>query len=160
MEGMKDQKILMGQPQSISIAKWASPPAGLLKLNTDVSIAKHGSIGMGFIVRDNHSSILVAEKSTRRAMGCSTLLEGLALHKALEILQHHQLKDIIVESDSKLLIDGINGMVDPEIYCDVVIADIQALASTFSFMRGHQGLDFFSMGYVPTHALSTILDDV
>ncbi|KAH6778065.1 hypothetical protein C2S52_006425 [Perilla frutescens var. hirtella] len=107
-------------------------------------------------------------------MGCSTLLEGLTLHKALEILQHHQWKDIIVESDSKLLIDGINGMVDPEIYCDVVIADIQALASTFSFMRfvyvprncnkaAHiiaKGPDFFSIGYVPTHALSTILDDV
>lgn len=109
-------------------AKWKPPPNGKLKLNCDVAIRKGGKIGYGFTLRDGFGHNVLAGKMEEEAMGSSTLLEGLAMRYAMQMVRQYGLKADIIESDYRQLIDGINGKGLPEMYCAVVMDDIRELA--------------------------------
>lgn len=150
--------------------KWKPPEPGCLKLNCDVAVGANGLIGMEFVIRDAGGAVSLAGKVSTRAEGDSTLLEGLAMRYAMKMAKQHKLTVKSVESDSKNLVEAVNGRQKPIRYCDTVISDILDLARDIGCMSFHyiprqfnrsahraaQGVEFISIRYTPTHLLEIL----
>lgn len=83
------------------------------------------------------------------------------------------LSRIHVDSDSKILIDSMNGKLVPEIYCDLILEDIHEMAASincmsFSFMPktcntlAHEiarGPDLLCFQIIPANLVSLVCKD-
>lgn len=115
--------------EEIVVDTWSPPLEGNLKLNTDVAVMLNGFIGMGFVLRDHLGRIFIAGKMEIKATGSSTYLEALAMRFALQRLMDTEWRNICVVSDSKALINVINGISTPGagVYETLLIDDILIL---------------------------------
>ncbi|KAL8489656.1 hypothetical protein ACS0TY_025526 [Phlomoides rotata] len=82
------------------------PPAqGKLKLNSDAGVFSDGSVGLGFIVRDETGSLILAgSKRCSVAADNSTMIEALALRFGASSALNHGLHVAMLESDSRNLV--------------------------------------------------------
>lgn len=132
-------------------------------MNCDVVVLGEARIGMGFVIRDVNGAVILAGKSEQEATGSSAVLEGLALRYAMQVTAQYHLRVTTVESDSKQLVDSINGRCKPAVYCDVLVEDIRQLEIkcdnvAFVLRSGNQvahhaarGHNFLSIRQAPHH---------
>ncbi|KAK6128871.1 hypothetical protein DH2020_037388 [Rehmannia glutinosa] len=113
---------------SINVAKWTPPPLGTFKLNTDGAIYTNGTIGLGFIIRDAEGNAILAGSKNSNLDGNSTIVEGLSLLFALQSACTAGIQGIHVESDCKVIIDGIQGKEISDPHGDLLIDDILSVA--------------------------------
>ncbi|KAG6729530.1 hypothetical protein I3842_01G032600 [Carya illinoinensis] len=89
------------------IVKWSRPPEGWFKLNCDGSCRGNpGNTGGGGIIRDSHGLVKGAfstyyEYGTNNSAELKAIVEGVRLCKRLHM------NNIIIESDSKIVVDWI-----------------------------------------------------
>ncbi|KAL8540904.1 hypothetical protein ACS0TY_002234 [Phlomoides rotata] len=76
------------QPSAVRgrMVRWEtpSPPAGTFKFNSDATIFNDGTVGYGFVVRDDGGEVLIAGAKRETAGGSSTLVEARALLHGLD----------------------------------------------------------------------------
>ncbi|KAK6148918.1 hypothetical protein DH2020_016443 [Rehmannia glutinosa] len=104
---------------------WTVPEQGQLKMNCDAAVYKDGSLGYGFVVRDSVGDVLLSGAKRTNMEGSSTLAEGLALIFGLTACRDTGLRQVMIECDCKILIDGLAGKIVPEFYGDLLIKDIR-----------------------------------
>lgn len=153
---------------------WKHPRPGEYKLNCDVAVLQNGVLGFGFVLRDEYGRVkLAGKKKEGFAKGSSTLMEGMAMRYAMQMVQQYGMTATSMESDSKTLIDSINGKVIPEIYLEILIHDIRQLAravhcETFNFIprtanqMAHyaaRGIEFISINHFPAHLSEFAISD-
>ncbi|XP_021771836.1 uncharacterized protein LOC110735975 [Chenopodium quinoa] len=87
---------------------WKAPPKGTVKLNRDASLCDDGWVGMGVIARDWKGDALFAAAKRVRAHWPPIIAEGKAIALAMKLAKHYGLSEIIIESDSQVLINRLN----------------------------------------------------
>ncbi|XP_024190243.1 uncharacterized protein LOC112194231 [Rosa chinensis] len=125
-----------------STIKWQPPPSGFYKLNFDGSVIGNKSAASGFVLRDEHGTHIVAGS---RNIGISyvPVAEGNALRDGLYHALINNCKKVLVEGDSKLVIDVINKKCSIPWRLRTLARDIVCLASSF---------DHIVFCYVPREA--------
>ncbi|KAK1383127.1 hypothetical protein POM88_020862 [Heracleum sosnowskyi] len=88
--------------------KWEAPPMGTIKINNDVSHSQTGWVGLGVVARDSHESVLFAATTMVRAWWSVEVAEGKAMLMAMHLGHRHGLNNIIVESDSQVLVSRLS----------------------------------------------------
>ncbi|KAK6116053.1 hypothetical protein DH2020_008322 [Rehmannia glutinosa] len=109
--------------------QWIPPPPGTLKVNTDVAVFHDGTVGYGFVIRDNAGAVSLAGARREQKQGSSTILEGIAMLFAIEKALEAGFTGFQVESDSKCLIEGLQGKRKPEATWNVILEDVTQYAN-------------------------------
>ncbi|KAI5338965.1 hypothetical protein L3X38_018237 [Prunus dulcis] len=119
-------KHVMGPSAPLHI-KWKPPPWGWVKLNFDGSI-RNNVAASGFVIRDSDGHVLLAGAKN---IGDNTIsvAECLALRDGLAYAIHRGWRNILVEGDSKLIIDCVKQEADPPWCICILIHDIKLLSS-------------------------------
>lgn len=164
------------QTSGVQVMKcqWIKPELGKLKCNCDAAVHQDGIIGMGFVVRDHEGNIRLAGKNEMRAEGSTTLLEGLAMRYALQMISQYHISVEYVESDNLSLVESVLGHQKPEVYVDIITQDIRNLATSvdnpkFKYVQRQankvahhlaRGPKLISINHVPDHVRSFVETDV
>ncbi|KAK6154844.1 hypothetical protein DH2020_009092 [Rehmannia glutinosa] len=109
-------------------AKWKPPAPGVLKLNTDAALFNEGDAGLGFILRDHAGRSVLAGAKRTMMEGSSIFVEGMAILFALRSINDAGLHGFEVESDCKILVDGLQGKDIPDTHRDLICEDILGAA--------------------------------
>ncbi|KAK6126675.1 hypothetical protein DH2020_039583 [Rehmannia glutinosa] len=110
------------------INRWKPSDEGTLKMNTDAATFKDGSVGFGFVIRDHCGDVLLAGSAQKNMDGNSTMIEGAAMLFAIRKALEAGITNFHIESDSKGLIDNLNGKTSPEMHGHILIEDILIFA--------------------------------
>ena len=110
--------------------RWYPPNTSFTKLNFDGLVLTDNKASSGFILRNSEGSPILA--STKN-VGVSNVLraEAFALRVGLHATLLHGHLNIIVEGDSKILIDNINNKCSVPWKIQTLVRDIKILASKF-----------------------------
>ncbi|KAB2629940.1 hypothetical protein D8674_007459 [Pyrus ussuriensis x Pyrus communis] len=98
-------------PSQHSSIRWRPPDVGFVKLNFDGSVVNQGATS-SFVIRNETGEPIAAGT---RFIGQNTIsvTECLALRDGLWLAKAKGLSHIMVESDSKLVIEAIRGNYNP-----------------------------------------------
>ncbi|XP_021774608.1 uncharacterized protein LOC110738505 [Chenopodium quinoa] len=110
---------------------WKAPPEGTVKLNCDASLCDDGWVGMGVIARDWKGDALFAAARRVRAHWPPIIGEGKAIALTMKLAKRFGLTEIIIESDSQVLINRLNKASIFFTDLDAILDEI--LSSCFSF---------------------------
>ncbi|KAF7810825.1 uncharacterized protein G2W53_031801 [Senna tora] len=100
-----------GAPLDVEIPselKREKPKAPYLKLNVDAAVRSSGEGALGGLFRDSERVVHGAFMASAPALNDSTLVEALAIKKGVEVAHQMEVLDLVVESDSRLVIDMLN----------------------------------------------------
>ncbi|XP_021748634.1 uncharacterized protein LOC110714431 [Chenopodium quinoa] len=111
--------------------KWKAPPEGIIKLNCDASLHEEGWIGMGVIARDWKGEVLFAATRRVRAYWPPIVAEGKAIALAVKLAKRFGLPEVIIESDSEVIIKRLTKATIYFTDLDALLDEI--LFSCFSF---------------------------
>ncbi|CAL8120424.1 unnamed protein product [Prunus armeniaca] len=115
------------------IIKWHRPPTGWIKVNFDGSLMNsHASTS--FIIRDCEGHVLVAG-SNNIGENSINVVECIALCDGLAAALDRGWDQIVIEGDSKLVIDSILAKANPPWCIQQIIQDIWALSSSVASIR-------------------------
>ncbi|KAL8545826.1 hypothetical protein ACS0TY_005808 [Phlomoides rotata] len=96
--------------------RWSLPAQGMLKLNSDAGVFSDGSVGLGFVVRDEKGMvILVGAKWSSIVTDNSTLIEALALRFGAISALNHGLTVALLETDSRNLVRAIQSKIEVDV---------------------------------------------
>lgn len=112
-------------PKSPLHIKWKPPPEGWVKLNFDGSI-RNNSAASGFVIRNSKGHVLLAGAKN---IGDNTIsvAKCMALRDGLAYAIHRGWRNILVEGDSKLIIECANQAADPPWSICTLMKDIKLL---------------------------------
>ncbi|XP_062028738.1 uncharacterized protein LOC133744687 [Rosa rugosa] len=112
------------------IIKWTPPPPGVFKLNFDGSVRDKNKAAAGFVIRDHDANPIFAGS---RSFGSSSvpIAEGSALRDGLYHAFLLKCKKLIVEGDSKLIIDAAKNNCTVPWRLRTLFKDIWFLSSQF-----------------------------
>ncbi|XP_021736508.1 uncharacterized protein LOC110703056 [Chenopodium quinoa] len=134
--------------------KWIPPPAGIIKLNSNASLCDEGWVGLGVVARDHDGKVLFAAARRIRAWWPPEIAEGKTLLLAVRLARRYGCDNVILESDSQVL---INRLSKASVYLsdfDVVLEDILLFSSAFlSFTWSHVKKD----GNIVAHHLARLM---
>lgn len=146
--------------------KWAPPPFGILKLNTDGS-SRNGMAAGGGIIRDYKGSALVAF-STFYGPGTNTFAEARAPLFGLMLCYRLGYSKVAVESEKKIIFDSICGGAVPYMIRSFKTFLLPSMSISHIYREGNQSADtlathghfhqehfeFLSNGSLPTASLA------
>ena len=93
---------------SVHFVMWAPPQLGHLKLNVDgASRGNPGQAGGGGLLRDHRGRIIFAF-SLFYDVQTNTAAEAMAIRDGLLLCEARDLRDIVLESDSRVLVDMLH----------------------------------------------------
>ncbi|XP_021735667.1 uncharacterized protein LOC110702268 [Chenopodium quinoa] len=115
-----------------SPARWISLPQGVIKINSDASLAEEGWVGMGVVARDNKGEVLFSACRRVKAWWPAEIAEGKALVMAIKLAKRQGFKDVILESDCEVLINRLSKAALFFSDFDGVLEDIISLSRDFS----------------------------
>ena len=94
---------------TVYLARWKPPTGRIIKINVDASIfATQQAAGLGIIARDDEGQVVAWRQQLVQYMVCPEIAETLAVVQVVDLARNYNWQDIIVESDCKSVIDGIN----------------------------------------------------
>ncbi|KAK6162001.1 hypothetical protein DH2020_001842 [Rehmannia glutinosa] len=128
MEMHKTSKSSKSESRAAARTRWTPPPIGILKMNSDVAKFNDGTVGYGFVIRDHSGDVLLAGTRREQRDGSSTAMEGLAIIFAIRSALEAGFMEFQIESDSKCLIDSIQGKGGTECSSEVVVGDVRHFA--------------------------------
>ncbi|KAL6141054.1 hypothetical protein ACLB2K_059345 [Fragaria x ananassa] len=110
--------------------RWSPPHSNHIKINFDGSVQGRAVAG-GFVFRDNEGMVLLAAANS---FGNATIptAEATALRDSRVEAKDQGFSNIQVESDSKLVIDAINGRISTPWRLLKIIQDIRMIAMSFT----------------------------
>ncbi|KAL8103570.1 hypothetical protein AgCh_027952 [Apium graveolens] len=127
----RESESVKNMAQKTGSRSWVKPPAGWIKINIDASWGlQPGSVGLGNVVRDETGNFLRARCSTTHATTQPRDAEALSLREALSWIKQWRRTKCIFETDSKLLVDALNG-VRGRTYFDTIVSDCLELVKHF-----------------------------
>ncbi|KAL6218351.1 hypothetical protein ACLB2K_011565 [Fragaria x ananassa] len=102
------------------------PDQGSVKLNFD-GFVRNGSTAIGFTIRDDRGNPMI---SACKQIGDASVLvaEATTLRDGLHIVCLNHLKNVIVDGDSKLLVDSLTGKAEVPWRIKTLVSDILTLA--------------------------------
>ncbi|KAL6145048.1 hypothetical protein ACLB2K_055736 [Fragaria x ananassa] len=113
----------VGSFKTPSAIKWQPPPASTFKVNFDGSVTS-SSAACGIIIRNSEGvPIITSSKNIGKASVPTT--EATALRDSILIAKNRGLTRIIVEGDSKIIIDAVNGKISAPWRLQQIIEDIK-----------------------------------
>ncbi|KAL6218551.1 hypothetical protein ACLB2K_011761 [Fragaria x ananassa] len=119
----------VGSFKTPSAIKWQPPPASTFKVNFDGSVTS-SSAACGTIIRNSEGvPIITSSKNIGKASVPTT--EASSLRDSILIAKNRGLTRIIVEGDSKIIIDAVNGKISAPWRLQQIIEDIKNLAQEF-----------------------------
>lgn len=143
---------------SASTRRWAAPPPGTLKINTDASVGKSGFVGIGFLIRDHYGKVIGA--GIDRIMGnvgveCA---EALAIRGGLKFALELSIDRLVIESDSKRVIDALHDTVTSRSsYLSDIVEDCLALVTNLREVSFNYVPRYCN---VPAHILASMVQQV
>lgn len=87
------------QPSS---SVWLAPP------NTDASLSEEGVVGLSVVARNNEGKVLFSVVWRMRARWPSNIAEAKAIYLAICWAKKQGLKEIIIESDSQVIVSRLS----------------------------------------------------
>jgi ribonuclease HI len=91
--------------------KWTGPPNGSYKVNWDIALdAKQNCLGIGVIIRDDKGAVFGALRRVACTTQDPTMGEAIGALAAVEFSRDTGISDVILEGDSKQIVDAIAGM--------------------------------------------------
>lgn len=121
-----------GPKQHTVPAAWSPPLNQWFKCNSDGAFDannNHGASGM--VLRDDQGSFVAAKTIWYPHVLHALHLEALACRDGLELAHHVGVQKIILETDSKQLVDLLNECVRTRSEVTPVIAEIRELSKSF-----------------------------
>ncbi|XP_050111741.1 uncharacterized protein LOC126590297 [Malus sylvestris] len=169
------QKLRKNKISSNTIS-WKAPAEAFYKLNFD-GLVEGSSAAAGFIIRNHRGQhSLMGVRHLRP--NTITMSEAQALRDALALAKQHQIKKIMVEGDSKVVIDTVSGKCAVPWRIRFIVEDIKWLASSFELVEwnhvyreanftkdvitslGHNCIDLYIWDEcIPTQAKKALLYD-
>ncbi|KAL8470305.1 hypothetical protein ACS0TY_032959 [Phlomoides rotata] len=106
---------------------WSPPPSGSLKLNSNAACFLDGSVGFGFIIRNERGKVHLAGSKRCTAAGHSTMIEALALRFGLQQARERGFRPRVLESDCFNLIMALNGREEEDPQTILITDDILSM---------------------------------
>lgn len=103
--------------------KWEKPRNGWLTLNTDGSVAGHFGIAGGRGLIRNTNGEWVTGFARRIGTTSSFLAELWALHDGLQLCLHIQAQAVLIELDSKTIVDAFNSQAHSNTFVSSIMDD-------------------------------------
>ena len=130
-----------GKGEAYGEGKWSPPPQHFICLNTDAALRqKDGKIGWGVVARCSSGKMIGAWAGSEQRFGDPAVEEARAIRKAMTIAMKNGWKDIVIQSDCKIVIEKskLGRLEDPR--ACAVLFDILQLRKefrncSFSFIR-------------------------
>ncbi|OIT37333.1 protein tic 21, chloroplastic, partial [Nicotiana attenuata] len=131
------QQVLLLIPKiDYVVVKWHKPPEYWLKINTDGSKDAEVNSGIGGICRDHRGKLTMAFASSIGKTS-SNMAEASAALAGVEWRSCNGCNNIILECDSQLVVDLINGKSKPPWQMQVIIRRIQDIAGQLNCAIRH-----------------------
>ncbi|XP_057249396.1 uncharacterized protein LOC130590838 [Beta vulgaris subsp. vulgaris] len=111
---------------------WKAPLRGVVKLNCDASLACEGWVGLGVVARDSDGKVLFAASRRVRAHWPVEIAEGKAILMAVRLARRFGYANVVLESDSKVLIARLSKAMVYFSDLDAVLDDILMSSSCFN----------------------------
>ncbi|XP_035541668.1 uncharacterized protein LOC118344672 [Juglans regia] len=93
---------------------WSKPPQGVLKLNVDGAIFANPHVaGVGVILRDSEGTVLLAASMKESEVGDPAKIDMVAMLRGLRLCIPMGIEKLILESDSLLMVNQMNGDTKP-----------------------------------------------
>jgi ribonuclease HI len=129
---------------SSHVMQWQQPPVGVLKCNVDASFfAANGATGWGWCLRNFRGQFQLAGTNIVHSYYSVVEGEALAVIEAMEEMILRGFRNVIFESDSKLVVDAISSTHNGISEFSTLITHIQSL------LRSH---NYFEVKYVKRQA--------
>ncbi|PRQ37815.1 putative RNA-directed DNA polymerase [Rosa chinensis] len=171
------KNLFLGQKATIML-HWTMPPLNWCKLNIDGARERSGKIGAGGVLRDSSGSWISGFTAN---LGCGSVIQaeawGLLLGLRMSVTAHCQ--NIIIESDSDILVTLVNQEVDELhplksiinscqylmqkfVSCEVkhVFREINMVADMLSKCSLTEDLGVHFMEQPPPQVINLLLDDL
>ena len=133
-------------------ATWSPPPLSLFKINVDGAVATATKKpGVGVIVRDELGRVEATMCRNLNAPLGAIETESKAIEVGLLFAQDIGIQDIVVESDSLIMVQALNGTSAPPFAVSAVVQGIMDLS------KGYRRVEFSPVkrqGNKPTHVLA------
>ncbi|XP_019175595.1 PREDICTED: uncharacterized protein LOC109170919 [Ipomoea nil] len=118
---------------------WKPPSFGCLKLNTDVAMSSNGSMGMGWVVRDEMGTLVAAKSSNYVGDYDVKEAKAVSIREALSWVKALDYGSIDVETDSQIVFYALSSPSYNSPF-SLIIDDVKEAASliqdvVFSFAR-------------------------
>ncbi|CAA6660791.1 unnamed protein product [Spirodela intermedia] len=139
---------------------WRPPPIGHLKLNVDgAARGNHGPTRGGGILR-NHTWSIIFAFSHYYDVQTNTAVEAMAIHDGLLLCEEHKLHGIVLESDSRVLVEMLRAGTCSHwqlksTWMDIMRCRVRISTITHQLRKGNQTADVLA-----THAVCTRLRSV
>ena len=110
---------------------WQKPPPGWVKINMDAA-CKQGDdcVKLGCVARDENGNFLRGRSNVLQRIAQPREAEGLSLKEAISWTSTWRTEKCIFETDSKLLVDAVNG-IRGRSYFDLIAEDCHELMKHF-----------------------------
>ncbi|XP_075662978.1 uncharacterized protein LOC142632468 [Castanea sativa] len=112
--------------------RWLPPPAGVYKVNFDAAFFGYSGMAGGVMVRDSGGEIIVVLSQKIREPHMVDAAEALACNRAVTFAKELCLFSVIVEGDSKRIVQAVNNKGENLTMFGYVIKEIQDSCSSFS----------------------------
>ena len=118
--------------RSVPSGSWTPPPPGWLKINFDGATFKDRKLaGLGGVIRNDNGLIMAAFTQTIPLPTSVEMVEVLAARSALVLAKELCLNQVLLESDSEIIINALsNGGRDSSSYGHILL-DIKLLTPAF-----------------------------
>jgi hypothetical protein len=119
-------KIVGSHGGDCNVSPWKAPSPGWFKINWDVAVSKEaGRIGVGVVIRDYCGKLCVAQCFPHRCSLEPTDAEALAAFYAVTLGRDYGFSKVILEGDTKVVVDSVNSDVADCSRRGHMIADIR-----------------------------------
>ncbi|CAL8999139.1 unnamed protein product [Prunus brigantina] len=115
------------------VIKWHPPPTSWIKINFDGSLM-NSQASIGYVIRNCNGHVLLAN-SNNIGENSINAVESVALRDGLATAIERGWDQIMVEGDSKLIIDSILKKASPPWSIQHIIQDIWSLTSYVASIR-------------------------
>ena len=121
----------IGYSEEESDRKWVPPLAGTLKCNVDAALPTHAQqLGFGFIIRDWKGEVIVVRNGRMVGPTEALVAEALGCREALQWIYRNGVVNVIVESDSQVLVSLIKKPSALSSSVGLIINDCKSLIQT------------------------------
>ncbi|KAL6616221.1 hypothetical protein ACP70R_038491 [Stipagrostis hirtigluma subsp. patula] len=122
-----------GELRQTSIIRWSAPPDGILKVNTDAAFSAEESTGAtGVVIRDSAGNFIKGSAKRLSVVASALIAEAEACRTGLQLISGEWHNGVILETDSKTLVDLWCAKNGQRSEIATILSDIQELSNSFS----------------------------